>query len=340
MYSLQIIKQSIRTAAASNLIYLNNPKAGCSSVKMSLWRLLADCDSGDVPDVHAIAGSPFDNDIFCFDGIASARVFTFVRNPFSRLVSAYMNKIGGRNTVNREWFVKRYSLPAEKEISFDLFVDLIHADSPDMLDPHWRPQYINILYPLSSPNFIGHVELMGEQLSEVLAAYLSNGAGQAVTHRPHKTNASETYRDFLQHPATRRKVIELYYEDFQYFFYSLDVSAPPVPLQITGFIDRRHEALKQLRSFYSAPDRKMGLQILDQIGAAEEVSAAAYPHVRSWKLSQRLAAVENQPGEVRRLLRENVAEIKAGPEFLRRESASLAARYGFWPLCQQIANAG
>lgn len=339
MYSRQIIEQSIRSVPSENLIYLNNPKAGCSSVKMSLWRILNNCNSEGVRDVHAIDGSPFVNQIQDVGGIFSARVFTFVRNPFSRAVSAYMNKISDRKSVNWGWFAKRYSVREDMDISFDDFIEIIHADSPELLDPHWRPQYINVLYPLSEPNFIGHVETIDQQLPEVLAAYLPGRGGQAVSHRPHKTNASETYREFLQNPATRRRVIELYYEDFQYFSYSLDISGPSVPLQITGFTDQAHEALGGLQSFYSAPDRNAGLQFLEQIGEKEGVYAA-YPHVLSWKLSQTLAAVASRPGEVRRLLHENLAHIKAGPEFLRRESASLAARHGFWPLCRQLAGIG
>jgi len=42
------------------------------------------------------------------------------------------------------------------------------ARSPAKLNPHWRPQFLNICYPFITPDFIGRLENMDGQLPDVL----------------------------------------------------------------------------------------------------------------------------------------------------------------------------
>jgi Sulfotransferase family len=83
--------------------------------------------------------------------------FTVIRDPFERLVSAYLDKfvlnrsqpgnqfhtrgviagVAGRSQLSQEDF--------NRSISFAEFVDYIVAQRPESLDPHWCPQHLHLL---------------------------------------------------------------------------------------------------------------------------------------------------------------------------------------------------
>jgi len=90
----QVADQCFRANTAHGFIYLNNPKVGCSTIKSSLWRAIR----GNLPTqaeggIHGLENSPFDFRPRDPEAARNAYIFTFVRNPFQRLVSAYLIKV-------------------------------------------------------------------------------------------------------------------------------------------------------------------------------------------------------------------------------------------------------
>jgi len=80
--------------------------------------------------------------------------FAVVRDPFDRLVSAYLekfvvnrmslgNQFHTRAVISRVFGIQRPT-PDDfsKSITFSQFVNYVINQSPDQLDPHWCPQYL------------------------------------------------------------------------------------------------------------------------------------------------------------------------------------------------------
>ena len=76
-------------------IYVQNWKCGCSTIKSTLWAAEHANGTAVAPGHphQRIADYPFVNDPGRWDGAGREFVFTFVRNPFARMLSAYLNKI-------------------------------------------------------------------------------------------------------------------------------------------------------------------------------------------------------------------------------------------------------
>lgn len=220
--------------------------------------------------MHQIGGSPFDNQFEDADWIRTARVFTFVRNPYTRIVSAYLNKIQQQEPGIWRLFTKKYGLDPDREISFRRFLEVITADSAYDLDPHWRPQYVNILFPYVRPNFIGRLENMDQELPYALSTFLNASGAQVVQGTQHKTGAAEKALDFFEDPSTRRMFVEMFEPDFHHFGYSQDLqNAIPLDagLQIA---ENSHDELADLVQFFGSSDWAEKRALKDRISGYEQ----------------------------------------------------------------------
>jgi hypothetical protein len=148
------------------LIYGRVPKVANSSVKAALTRLLeqppeegyrttADAlwrkgTHGETAMVDAAAALERRSSHFCF---------SFVRNPFDRLVSAYNNKLVENDRLSTA--MQRMGL--ELQMPFRRFLEVVGATADADLDVHLLPQS-SILCSggLPVPGFIGQMEAMAE----------------------------------------------------------------------------------------------------------------------------------------------------------------------------------
>lgn len=150
-------------------IYLNNPKCACSTIKHSLWEAeyafgMTDAVPGDP---HDMTNSPFVRDGSRWEHSEREFVFTFVRNPFMRLLSAYLDKIVNNDPSVRGPFEKRHGLNGAS-ITFADFIRLVATESVEQMDQHWRPQTIIVGFGTTPFDFIGSVEMLDEELPYVL----------------------------------------------------------------------------------------------------------------------------------------------------------------------------
>ncbi len=67
--------------------------------------------------------------------------FAIVRNPYARLLSAYLNKFQ-KQTKKTKKFAR--DLQADERIGFAEFVMQVSKQKPEDMNPHWRVQYNNI----------------------------------------------------------------------------------------------------------------------------------------------------------------------------------------------------
>lgn len=146
--------------------------------------------------------------------------FTFVRNPYTRLLSCYLDKIvreaGNKtNSVNRA-----LGKPEGSTISLDEFLTYLESGGL-FANAHWAPQWALIPLPIRDLKFIGKVESLAPDLSEVLRI-LFNAAPPVVSAREHATPAEEAVKDMA--PDVRRRIFQLYQRDFETFGYSQEVT--------------------------------------------------------------------------------------------------------------------
>lgn len=222
----RIVNESVYYIPHQNLVYFNNPKVACSTIKFNLW-LASDQKLGVKTysgSPHAREISPFARDVFSLDADSSSRLhsattFSVVRNPFVRILSAYLDKVGEDQIV---WYsiVKRFGLKesiTKKELSFRDFIAIIMSEPDELLDTHFRSQYINLMWPIGAPDFLGYIE----NFAEVVEFLRRNNVG-CVTFQAHATRAGglvdEYYTDEIVEMVRNR-----FADDFRIFGYSTDI---------------------------------------------------------------------------------------------------------------------
>ena len=156
-----------------NTIYIQNEKAGCSTIKLLLHR----AQTGDWTEVsgsiHSQHDLPFPRDVgwpSVLDMLmtGSAFRFTFVRHPIDRLISAYSDKIA-RIRPMRVHIQQLLGMPEDPDtlVPFDMFMAALVVQEPLQMDPHWRPQHLNIMHGVIEHDFIGRLENFDHDMSVV-----------------------------------------------------------------------------------------------------------------------------------------------------------------------------
>lgn len=145
-------------------------------------------------------------------------VFTFVRNPYARVLSYYLDKI-----VNFD--SKNYELPKEMEfmvktnttISFKDFVKVISLIDDDTIDYHLKSMSYLIGGVEAKEINVGKVEEFDKDWSEVVEVL---GLGKLKCLNKNRTKYSlQKYYD----KETQRLVYERYNKDFKTFEYSKEL---------------------------------------------------------------------------------------------------------------------
>lgn len=152
--------------------------------------------------------------------------FTFVRNPFIRIVSAYKDKIAG-GKPEKVFVLKMLGLPKDDfdvDISFETFVDAVCSNSLRKQDQHWMPQIITTCAHWAKPHFVGKIENFQqdfEALGEKLGIDLSE---HYHFFAPHRSHADNSYLEFYKSDEIRQKIIDYFAKDFEIFGYSKELA--------------------------------------------------------------------------------------------------------------------
>jgi len=150
-----------------NLLYTVVPKNACSSMKAAFVEAegLQDAFRHSPSTIHHFAKShlaaPEDSQL-----PDDAKWITILRNPYSRLVSAYLNKVVGsaRKPRAHAGRISRLArglpmpLPANCDISFAEFIQGVAGTQDFEADEHWRQQHIFVGADLSRYAYIGQFE--------------------------------------------------------------------------------------------------------------------------------------------------------------------------------------
>lgn len=144
--------------------------------------------------------------------------FTFVRNPWDRLVSAFLFlKKGGTNKVDRRWAEKNLSRYPDFHTFVTHWVDRRNVNTWK----HFVPQYKFVCEPGSqtpSVDFIGRFEHLNEDFAFVQEKLHSR------TSLQHLNRTDTGKRDYRQYytDATRKIVADVFREDIRLFGYDFE----------------------------------------------------------------------------------------------------------------------
>ena len=214
-----------------NYIFVEVPKAGSSSVVANLYSLAHKEDANSKISRNSMADAlrypaksmnqKFLNQLRSALILENHFIFTFVRNPYTRILSAYLNKIQGSSLENtRRRAVLGFPPHDEEYISFNQFLTRIRDFDINKLDIHFRPQWHLLgLNKLIKYDFIGHLENFESDLNYVLNRISNNNApNELLSWRGHATNAKDNIEQYYG-AEEQALVVEIYRDDFNYLGY-------------------------------------------------------------------------------------------------------------------------
>lgn len=147
-----------------------------------------------------------------------AFVFTVVRNPYSRVLSAYLDKVGRLRHQGRRFvhWAQRHGQPTDF-LGFCRF--LRHGGL--FLDMHWAPQADILCLPLERFDFIGRVESLDRDLPLVLQHLFGVAAALPGRRAGTPTHADQHLKEAYG-AEQQQTIAELYRLDFELFGYDPD----------------------------------------------------------------------------------------------------------------------
>jgi hypothetical protein len=219
----------------SRLIYVCIPKCASTTIKATL-SALSGRRSLPFEEVHKRRYSGFRSpyqvgpSTLCnLAHDAGTLRFSFVRNPYARLVSAWADKYRNKPLVRGNSFVDKYlayrtsSDPALPEgagvtLSFPDFVRFTTATADRRLDAHWQLQADLLDMPGIKLDLIGKVESFDEDFAHVLAHV---GAQQPL--HTYNSSAHEPWPEYYSN-ALAESVYRAYERDFDRLRYPRAIS--------------------------------------------------------------------------------------------------------------------
>ncbi len=210
----------ILTVPAYSLVYVKNPKVASSTVVVWLDRLHTGDLDFDLQKVHtqhrlpsvAEVGKPRVLEMLA----GAAYRFSFVRHPVRRFESVYWDKMV-RHRKFRLHVAGGLGLPPEDPPSFEEFLSAVEEQDPiGGMDPHWRPQHVNLLHPLIRYQHVGKLENFTDDLERIREeARLPDIPVVSRNVSPRKRPDSV----YDGRPDLVRRVEQLYAEDFELYGY-------------------------------------------------------------------------------------------------------------------------
>jgi Sulfotransferase family len=226
---------SVNISLAHRYVYVETPKAGCSTLKSLLIRAELDQDFQFMDDehVHRRDRSPLLNPRQVGDFAEfmqqSLFKFCFVRDPYSRLLSNYLDKIANPAARRDRMFqqiARQLGIDAETgQVTFSQFVEAVAQQPVEVMDPHWRTQYYQTFQQSFRYDFTGRFETFAADLRLVCDRIGVDFDRWYRREAVHATNASARIDEFYTEEL-RELVYSKYRIDFEHFGYPAKWRSP------------------------------------------------------------------------------------------------------------------
>lgn len=206
-----------------DLVYVKNPKSACSTLLAWLDRLHTGEHDAELPNIHKNHRLPTVREVGPREVVrmlsGAAYRFSFVRNPLRRFESAYWNKIVHSRGWRSRNLPESMGLPRDPEavIGFEEFLAAVEAQDPvSEMDPHWRPQHVNLMHPVVSYDRIGHLESFEADLKLIRE---EAGLPDVPVQAWHRSSRSSTDSVYNGRPDLVGRVERLFATDFELYGY-------------------------------------------------------------------------------------------------------------------------
>jgi hypothetical protein len=170
---LSDLSYSIHISLRNRYIYFNNPKCGCSFTKalLNIWEATEQqkkISYETLADVHDRAkGLLYEpkqvgwETFLEFLNDSSFRKVAFVRDPVSRIYSAFLNKVAGQYGPHWQALQEKLRILGSKTpepMNFDSFINVLAIEEIRNMDEHWRGQYEQLCLDFVKFDFVGRFE--------------------------------------------------------------------------------------------------------------------------------------------------------------------------------------
>ena len=190
---------------ALGCFYNRMPKAANSTVTTTLARLREgrDITSKVAKKLFDTPGQLRSDQMAAFDALFK---FTVVRNPFTRVLSAYLDKV---------------ERPQPQALGRTGFADFISGLERGRLlgNGHWAPQRAMLLIPVERLDFIGRVETLEADLVHVQQRLCPDRAATMKSFLANATGSRDKLAQYYDASLVDR-VRRLYQADFETFGYA------------------------------------------------------------------------------------------------------------------------
>jgi len=147
--------------------------------------------------------------------------FSFFRNPYSRTLSAFMQKLPKRKYRRA---ARGAGVKAIDRKNFERFVGWLEQGNLHA-DIHWAPQTLICPVPIERLHFAGRVETLDQDLALLMNRLFPDaGYRQPETRTRDRQHAVEKLQAFYDEPL-RKRVEVLFAEDFEQLGYSTALDA-------------------------------------------------------------------------------------------------------------------
>jgi hypothetical protein len=239
--------RDIRISLKHGYVYAMVPKTASSTVTYHLQYAEFQGSKFSVGNVNKGIMSPHllpyqltPADTFAILASDKFKKITFVRNPYTRLLSCYLHRILGtkRSNPSKKALLKAMGgtdLKDLQNVSFEAFITCICDQPSNQMERHWCVQHDSILYPLVKYDFIGKQESLVEDLLRVEKLLFdgrlkhnktafNHAELTSVNKSPMATSSASKLAQYYDERLAA-KVAERYRLDFENFGYSTDIHA-------------------------------------------------------------------------------------------------------------------
>jgi len=226
------INRHVHIIPKINAVYVSAPKVASTTLKGTFQKFESNDRCIRPANIHNKKTSPLKSPKdYGFSKFLSKlnnskyKKICFVRNPYYRVLSAYIDKFVRKTPEMRIATQSKIALAAGfqpgADVSFGEFIDSIGSQKPIDMDAHWRPLTYQLMWPCIDYDFVGRMENFNEDFDK-MCSFLSNDIRPYLMLKQ-RSNTSRTKLEDWYTKKIRDSVIEIYEEDFSVFGYPVDL---------------------------------------------------------------------------------------------------------------------